>query len=134
MTGRVARYSLTEEREALIRALIRKPLEEWPRHEPHACVAELLDEIERLRAEVAKGCCRCGRRVHKDGSTVTWVCCVCGCLVCQDCTLALPLDHPDYTGIPGTVFEVQYYDDTFCSKMCMIRHNREASGEEEASA
>ena len=37
---------LSIEREVIIRALLRKPLEKWPRGEVHKIVAELLDEIE----------------------------------------------------------------------------------------
>lgn len=41
-------YRLTPEREVEIRALLRTPIEEWPRGEAHRAVAELLDAIEGL--------------------------------------------------------------------------------------
>ena len=43
---------LSLERETIIRALLRKPLEEWPRHQPHAIVGELLDAVEDLRKQL----------------------------------------------------------------------------------
>jgi hypothetical protein len=50
---------LTEERETEIRALLRKPIGEWPRGEPHIAVGELLDEVERVQYEWQA---RCGTR------------------------------------------------------------------------
>jgi len=37
---------MKKERETEIRTYLRLPREEWPREEPHRCVAELLDTIE----------------------------------------------------------------------------------------
>jgi len=34
-------------------------------------------------------------------------------------------DHPDYTGIPGTRFEQQYYDNTYCSERCKLIEDTE---------
>ena len=67
-----------------------------------------------------KGCCQCGRTNNAVGTTVTWRCCVCDGLVCMECCLVMPFDHPDYTGLPGTCFERQYYDNTYCSERCRV--------------
>lgn len=56
--GKPDTVAMTLEREVEIRALLRKRPEDWPHPEPHACVAELLDEVERLRkivGEIPKG-------------------------------------------------------------------------------
>ena len=42
------RRQMKKEREAEIRSYLRLPREEWPREEPHKCVAELLDILEVL--------------------------------------------------------------------------------------
>lgn len=55
--------------------------------------------------------CRCGKRVHKDGSPVTWRCHVCKRLVCRGCTLTMP-------PIPGEPEE--YYSLTLCSLACWV--------------
>ena len=43
---------ITQEREAIIRSYIRLPRDQWPREEPHVCVAELLDEVEFLHRKL----------------------------------------------------------------------------------
>ncbi len=73
---------------------------------------------QHLNFQGREGCCRCGKTKNSIGTDVTWRCCVCNGLVCMDCCLTMPLSHPDYSGIPGTRFERQYYDDTYCSERC----------------
>lgn len=69
---------IDKKREAEIRALIRTKRREWPRHEPHACVAELLDEIERLRypndlMEAAQNVCNRAQVFSSKGKTTGYV-------------------------------------------------------------
>lgn len=74
----------------------------------------------------------CGRTHHDPvesftasfpAERVTWRCCNCGGLVCRECCLTMPEDHPDKT--PGTGRE--YYEETYCSERC--RRVQEAVGE-----
>ncbi len=51
-TASICSEMRAEGREAEIRALLRTPLEEWPRHQPHAVVGELLDAIEGLQQQL----------------------------------------------------------------------------------
>ena len=72
-----------------------------------------------------QGCVICGKTQHEavesfsrkfPATPVEWRCCSCDGLVCQDCCLKLPDDHPDKTATGCD----QYYNETYCSERCRI--------------